>query len=215
MPKLINTDNLSLVNGVESAEKNTMPLFGTCATTVGTAAKEVVCNSFAQLVEGASIRVLFDSASGADSGQVTLNVNNTGAVAIANPGLSSTPGYLWRAGDVVDFVYHASEWVIVARLMRHGRVALPAEGTSVPGATDWTAETSGFYSSTVTIANISTDDYVLVTPVLPMSQSSVAKAMQDAWNQVIYAETVTDGIKFYAEEIPQTIISLDWTVLPK
>ena len=215
MAKLINPTNLGLVDGVASSEKNMMPLVGTCSTSATTAAKVVECSAFAALETGASIRVIFTNGSNTTSGAVTLNVNGTGAKTVENPGLSTTPAYLWRAGDVVDFVYDGTNWVIVARLMRHGTAATQDAAGTVPGATSWAAETSGLYSSTVSLNGVTADDMVLVTPTLPINTPTVAKSMQDAWNLMLYSETVDGGIKFYVEEQPTVTVPFAWAVLPK
>lgn len=86
--------------------------FGTCSTAAGTAAKAVtVTGTITTLTAGDSVRVLFSNGNTAAS--PTLNVNNTGAIAIqSSPGTAVAAGY-WAAGAVVDLVYTGSAWLIV------------------------------------------------------------------------------------------------------
>lgn len=75
--------------------------YGTCATGASTAAKVVVLENF-DLYTGAEIAVKFTYGNTASS--PTLNVNNTGAIAIS--------GSNWSAGAVVGFIYNGTNWVI-------------------------------------------------------------------------------------------------------
>ena len=209
MAKLIDTRNLGLVDGVSVDNANLLPLYGTCTTATATAAKVVVCASFGTLRTGANIRVLFANDSHATSENLTLNVNGTGAKTILVPGETVTPANLWRAGDVVDFVYDGSNWVAVGSAYAHGTSAVPLLGES------WTQESSGLYSTTVTIASISADDIVMISPKIPVATPSTGQQMQDAWNLHYTVETVDGGLKFYATEVPQTTVAFNWAVLPR
>jgi len=86
--------------------------YGTCATAAATAAKGVVCASFASgtLVVGARVSVHFTYANTASS--PTLNVNSTGAKYIYVDGALAEDG-AWRAGQTIDFVYTGTYWYIV------------------------------------------------------------------------------------------------------
>ncbi len=85
--------------------------YGTCSTGASTSAKVVTCKGFPAPVTGTSIRVKFDSGNTANS--PTMNVNNTGAYAIKSYGSTANMGYKWYSGEVKDFVFDGSYWVMV------------------------------------------------------------------------------------------------------
>lgn len=85
--------------------------YGTCSTGASTSAKVVTCKGFPAPVTGTSIRVKFDSGNTANS--PTMNVNNTGAYAIKSYGSTASMGYKWYSGEVKDFVFDGSYWVMV------------------------------------------------------------------------------------------------------
>ena len=207
MPKLINTTNLGLVDGIEADEKNTMPLFGTCSTATGTAAKAVACEEFAELTEGASVRVLFANASGSSDGALTLNVNQTGARGISLDGSTTVPAYAWLAGSVVDFVFASGLWVAVQLTSNTGTAVVPAaDGWSGP-------DSAGLYYCTVSVETIGANSDVMITPMISTADLVTGKAQQDAWNLHYYSEAVSGGIKFYAEAKPTTAVTFEYQVL--
>ena len=85
--------------------------YGTCSTAATTAAKAVTWAGFI-LTTGATILVKFSNANSASS--PTLNVNSTGAKTIIyhNAALTSSL-YYWSAGDVCEFVYDGTYWVLM------------------------------------------------------------------------------------------------------
>ena len=91
-----------------TANKN---YYGTCSTAASQAAKVVVCKGFV-LETGAHISVEFVNSCNV-SGTVTLNVNSTGAVDIANVGTEKNIQRIWQPGEIVDFVYDGTNYVIV------------------------------------------------------------------------------------------------------
>ena len=84
--------------------------YGTCTTAADTAAKVVTCSNFV-LATGATIKVKFTNAN-TYNGTSTLNVNSTGANDITYAGTSTGTRYMWSAGEVVDFVYDGTNWVM-------------------------------------------------------------------------------------------------------
>lgn len=87
-----------------------------CQTAAATQAKVVTFNGGGNfmLQEGAKIAVRFQYAQNY-SGTPTLNVANSGAKNIYVDG-STAAGYgEWAAGEVLDFVYNGTYWVIVGR----------------------------------------------------------------------------------------------------
>ena len=111
-------DALTAGTGI-SLSNNTLGLagsaifYGTCSTAAGIAAKVVECASFTSnnLASGAMVRVKFTNAQ-TYNGTVTLNVNSTGAINVARVGSTTTTRYYWTAGEVVDFVYDGTNWVM-------------------------------------------------------------------------------------------------------
>ena len=86
-------------------------LYGTCSTTASTAAKEVVCSDVTSLYAGLAIMVGFSTANSA-TGEISLNVNNTGAVAVYAEGAitGSSNYFLWAANTKILFIYDGTGW---------------------------------------------------------------------------------------------------------
>lgn len=91
-------------------EENTKNYYGTCTTSASTQAKVVTCEGF-KLENGAKITVKFTNAQ-TYNGTATLNVNNTGAKNICRVGTTTTTRYFWNTGEVVDFVYDGTNYVM-------------------------------------------------------------------------------------------------------
>lgn len=104
---------------------------GTCDTAQGVPTKVVTCSDFV-LETGAVIYVKFTNAHVTSA--LSLNVNDTGAVAVTNAGESGGMGALWKAGAVVEFVYDGTNWVMMdhvkATTSYPGIVALSNSTTS-------------------------------------------------------------------------------------
>lgn len=106
------------VDGVSFDGSANVTHYGTCYTDSGTAEKIVSVTGFV-LEEGARVTVNFSESNTAAN--PTLNVHNgsgyTGAKAIMYRGTSSVSGssnyYRWQSGDIVDFIYDGTNWVMV------------------------------------------------------------------------------------------------------
>ena len=85
--------------------------YGTCSTGASAAAKVVVCDDFTTLETGASIRVKFTN--GNTASHPTLNVNSTGAKSIKKYGTTDSMSGMWYSGEVKDFVYDGTYWIMV------------------------------------------------------------------------------------------------------
>lgn len=93
---------------------NKIHAYGTCATAAGTSTKVVECPGFV-LNAGAKISVLFTNES-TYTGATYLNVNSTGSKRIRSTSESTAKvNGLWNAGEVVDFVYDGSSWLITGQ----------------------------------------------------------------------------------------------------
>lgn len=109
--------------------------YGTCATAAATAAKVVVCEEFtsSDLVKGVVINVRFTNAQ-TYNGAPTLNVQSTGAKNIKRVGTTNAARYEWLAGEVLQFVYDGSYWMLtnggVASTTYYGVTRLSTGATS-------------------------------------------------------------------------------------
>lgn len=87
--------------------------YGYCETPAATAAKVVDMTGFT-LIKGATVFIKFQYANTANS--PTLNVNNTGAIAIKRYGTTAPSGTSagisgqWNAGAVIAFTYDGAYW---------------------------------------------------------------------------------------------------------
>lgn len=115
-------------------------MYGTCTTAGATTAKIVNCEGFTSLTTGASIRVKFSYANTATS--PTMNVNGTGAKSIKKYGTTASMGYMWYMGEVKDFVYDGTYWVMV----------------------DGGTATTTYYGVTKLRSTIANDDTTALTP---------------------------------------------------
>ena len=106
------------VDGVSFDGSANVTHYDTCYTASDTAEKTVSVKGFV-LETGARVTVNFLESNTAAN--PTLNVHNgsayTGAKAIMYRGTSSVSGssdyYRWQAGDIVDFIYDGTNWVMV------------------------------------------------------------------------------------------------------
>ena len=88
--------------------------YGTSSTGASETAKTSTIAGFA-LTSGVRVSIKFSNGN-TNGDPITLNVSGTGAKAIVRDDTSSTNiGYLWRAGEVVDFVYDGTSYEIVNR----------------------------------------------------------------------------------------------------
>lgn len=85
--------------------------FGTCSTDGGTAAKTVSITGITSYYTGLNVRILF-TAGQTSSSAPSLNINNLGAVAIYRTSGIAAERYEWRIGEVVDFVYDGTHFII-------------------------------------------------------------------------------------------------------
>ena len=117
---LVSGTNIKTINGESIVGSGNLVLstgaglfYGTCATAAATAAKVVVCEEFtsSDLVEGTVINVKFTNAQ-TYNGAPTLNVQSTGAKNIKRIGTTNAARYEWQAGEVLQFVYDGTYWML-------------------------------------------------------------------------------------------------------
>ena len=106
-------DGVQTVGTASGGGNGVSVFYGTCNTTANAAAKVVVCEEFtsADLVEGTAINVYFNTAQ-TYNGAPTLNVNSTGAKNIKRVGATNAARYEWQAGEVLQFVYDGTYWML-------------------------------------------------------------------------------------------------------
>lgn len=172
--KYLDLDGLTLYDG---KIKNKIPkvYYGVCNTEETTKDKVVVCPNFV-LEEGASIKVSFKKAEGTSS-LSTLNVNNTGAIGIYlrhSSSISSHAGGMWQDGEVVDFVYDGTGWVIVkggtATENNYGLVKL---NTSINSTSTTTASTSSAVKQAYDLADSKQEELVSGTNIKTINNQSL------------------------------------------
>ena len=103
-------------SGTESAFNTALSnvnatFYGACSTAAATQAKTVTCSGFTELKTGVCVRVKFSNAQ-TYNGQPKLNVNSSGAKGVVRNGTTAAAQYEWQAGEVVEFVYDGTYWVI-------------------------------------------------------------------------------------------------------
>ena len=109
--------------------------YGTCATAAATKAKVVACEEFTSedLVKGTVINVKFTYAQNY-VGSPTLNVNGTGAKTIRITGDTNAGQYEWITGEMLQFVYDGTYWVVTdggrATTRYYGAVRLSSDTNS-------------------------------------------------------------------------------------
>ena len=110
--------------------------YGTSSTAAGTTAKiATTTDSKFTLVTGAKVRIKFTYANTASA--PTLNVDSKGAKSIKAYD-TTAPTMWWKAGDVVDFTYDGTNWIMgatqgqiselnndLASIPKYGRIYLP------------------------------------------------------------------------------------------
>lgn len=112
--------------------------YGICDTAAATQAKVVTTSSgdFA-LTTGNMVRVKMTNAQ-TYSGTATLNVDNKGAVNITRVGTNVTTIYFWVDGEIVDFVYDGTNFVMsnkgVATTTYYGMTKLSSSTSSTSTA---------------------------------------------------------------------------------
>lgn len=128
--------------------------YGVCNTTNNTQTKEVTITGF-KLETGAHIEVKFTNNQNYN-GVPKLNVNGTGAIEIKSIGITNAGRYYWNAGEVIDFTYDGTYWLMdnggIANTTYYGRTKLAATATSTSTSLALTPSALNSYAQN-TIAN--------------------------------------------------------------
>lgn len=111
--------------------------YGESTTAGSTRAKAVTIPGITKLVNGLSIRVRFSNAQ-TYNGSPQLNLNKLGAKSIRTTSGVSATRYEWYTGEVIDFVYDGSYWVMIngykASTTYYGFTKLQTSGVSTSTA---------------------------------------------------------------------------------
>ena len=101
----------STIDGVQFTGGANVSHYAVCTTAAGTAAKVANITGFA-LDTGAMVSIKFTYGNTASS--PTLDINSLGAKAIMQYGTTAAGAAAWAAGEVVDFRYDGTNWVMVS-----------------------------------------------------------------------------------------------------
>jgi len=131
--------------------------YATCATSAGTAAKvATTTNGDFVKTTGAMVRIKMTSGN-SYNGTATLNVDGTGASNIARVGTTTTDRYYWVSGEVIDFVYDGTNFVMSAKgtatTTYYGLTKLSSSATSTSEALALTPKAMNSIAGTL-ITNI-------------------------------------------------------------
>ena len=110
-----NSGKFLTTNGTEASWE--MPpsgvYYGECSTAAATQGKTVTITDFpTTLTAGLSVRIKFTNAQ-TYAGAPTLQINSTGANTVRYLSGSNGFQYMWNAGEILDFVYDGTYWVVV------------------------------------------------------------------------------------------------------
>ena len=102
-------------NDIDNEIDSTTVYYGTCNTSASTRAKTVTCQGFV-LTTGATVIIKMTNAqtySSSSSANVTLNINNTGAINLKSYGTTQAPRYCWVAGEIITVVYDGTNYILL------------------------------------------------------------------------------------------------------
>ena len=127
--------------------------FGVCSTAANIAEKTVALTGFV-LAEGVRVAVYFANANTA--GSPMLNINGTGAHYLVYRNGSYALTGQWESGDIVEFVYYNSHWIMLTtnahRLTKARTIRTNLASTS-SASFDGTADITPGVTGTLPIAN--------------------------------------------------------------
>lgn len=177
------------VDGVSFDGSANVTHYCTCDTDSGTVEKIVSVTGFV-LEKGARVTVNFSESNTASN--PTLNVHNgigyTGAKAIMYRGTSSVSGssdyYRWQAGDIVDFIYDGTNWVMV------GWQTYAYHAESATSATTSTYATYLSCSTTNLLTASNTSTVTSSATIRPSSNDLYSLGSYDYQWERVYAKSV-------------------------
>ena len=103
--------------------------YGTCSTSASTTAKSVtLARGTLNFTAGAKIAVKFSYANTASAPTLTVNSTTKNIKYIDADGNVSTPLIWWNAGDVVEFTYDGTQWLMQPTM----QMLFSGQGTKIP-----------------------------------------------------------------------------------
>lgn len=181
------------VDGVSFDGSANITHYGTCYTASGTGDKIVSVTGFV-LETGARVTVKFSNSNTAAN--PTLNVHNgsgyTGAKAIMYRGTSpvsdSSDYYRWQGGDIIDFVYDGTNWVMVGwQTYAYYAESASSASTAVSASSATSATYANYlrYSATTLLAPVNTSTVKSSATIRPSSNGGYSLGTTDyKWNYV-------------------------------
>lgn len=120
----------SYVNRGEKYNWNTGSIwYGTCSTSASTTAKSVtLARGTLNFTAGAKIAVKFSYTNTASAPTLTVNSTTKNIKYIDADGDVSTPLIWWNAGDVVEFTYDGTQWLMQPTM----QMLFSGQGTKIP-----------------------------------------------------------------------------------
>ena len=88
------------------------PFYGECSTAAATQTKAVTISEIKELNAGLSVRIKFTNAQ-TYNGQPKLQINSLTAKNIVRNGTTAAAQYEWNAGEILDFVYDGTNFIIL------------------------------------------------------------------------------------------------------
>ena len=126
----IDRNTKSYVTRGEKYDWNTAATwYGTCSTSASTTAKSVtLARGTLNFVAGAKVAIKFSYNNTASAPTLTINNTTKNIKYIDADGNVSTPLIWWNAGDVVEFTYDGTQWLIQPTM----QMLFSGQGTKIP-----------------------------------------------------------------------------------
>ena len=183
------------VDGVSFDGSANITHYGTCSNASNTADKTVTVTGFV-LETGARVTVKFLDSNTASN--PTLNVYNgsayTGAKAIMYRGTSSVSDssnyYRWQSGDIVDFIYDGTNWVMVGwQTYAYYAESASSASTAVSASSATSATYANYlrYSATTLLAPVNTSTVKSSATIRPSSNGGCSLGTTDYKWGYVYA----------------------------
>lgn len=176
------------INGVEFDGTSDIANFATCATDAATAAKVVTVTGFS-LAAGAMVRIKFTA--GNTVAAPTLNVNSSGAKAIVEYGSTAAGSAAWAAGEIVDFCYDGTNWVMVSGATGNATVrgkvivdAVPTSGSTNAAQSGGTADAIAAMTDAAYITQNATGTAYTYTSLSGTTETGYQIAVDDAADNI-------------------------------
>lgn len=178
-------------------------VYGTCSTSAGTTAKSVtVSRGTFNFDAGAKIAVKFSYDNTASAPTLTVNSTTKNIKYIDADGNVSTPLIWWNAGDIVEFTYDGTQWLMQPTM----QMLFSGQGTKIPR--------ESIYSTTEKVVGCWTDG----RPVYQKTFSGTfASTTSGTWGDKSigtisnFREVVSIQGWYNLTDTPAAYIGLPWT----